>query len=398
MRFVRYILLLIPLYTAVSCKITGNSNQPEKTIELNNSDQDFLSLIKRISLLPLSVDDDWIYMDVPLMTVSDNQIFFLNRKTYHLISYNGQGEKIFCKQIKGRGRGEVLNVGNIFSINDSVCIYDQSTGLVSIYNSSGNYSGNLNSKTIAADVFYPLGKKNYVALSIFGSSITNNHYATIYDKNFNEKEYFLKIPDHLFDLNFQFGNRYLSCQHGDSIRFMLNFDYRIFTVTPDSCSCSYFLKTDNPIPDGLLTDQSLENILHFMADVSKNGYATGFQNLCETSRYIMFNYSVNNKYHLVLLDKQLNKPYSIHLPETVSDDSGQISSSFIWKYILINSVPLCSFRDTIYMTIKKEVLLTLETFRDYLDNGMKNLSDELDQYLSNNKTEEGDNLYFKLEF
>lgn len=112
----------------------------------------------------------------------------------------------------------------------------------------------------------------------------------------------------------------------------------------------------------------------------------------------MFNYSVNNKYHLVLLDKQLNKPYSIHLPETVSDDSGQISSSFIWKYILINSVPLCSFRDTIYMTIKKEVLLTLETFRGYLDNGMKNLSDELDQYLSNNKTEEGDNLYFKLEF
>lgn len=398
MQFAKYILLPILIYTFASCRTTGDSFQSGKLIELNISDKDFLSQIKGITLLPLSVDDDWIYMDVPLMTVSNNQLFFLNRKSYHLLSYNEKGDKIFCKQIKGRGRGEVLNVGNIFSINDSVCIYDQSTGLVSIYNSSGNYSGNLNNKTIAADVFYPLGKKNYVALSIFGSSITNNHYVTIYDENFNEEKYFLKIPDHLFNLNFQFGNRYLSCQHGDSIRFMLNFDYRIFTVTPDSCCCSYFLKTDNPIPDGLVTNQSLENILSFISDVNKNGYSTGFQNLCETSRYIMFNYNMNKKYHLELLDKKLNKSYSLYLPNTVLDDSGQITTSFIWKYILINSIPLCSFRNTVYMTVKREVLLILDTFQDYLDTDMNNLLDELVLYLSNNKIEETDNLYFKLEF
>lgn len=93
---------------------------------------------------------------------------------------------------------------------------------------------------------------------------------------------------------------------------------------------------------------------------------------------------MNKKYHLELLDKKLNKSYSLYLPNTVLDDSGQITTSFIWKYILINSIPLCSFRNTVYMTVKREVLLILDTFQDYLDTDMNNLLDELVLYLSNN--------------
>ena len=147
-----------------------------KDIKLDVQNDSFVECIKEISPLPLCVDEDWLIFDNVNMAVTSDRYFFINTRSYHIASFDYRGNKIFCKQIRGRRRGEILSYGNFFPYGDSICIYDQASGLLPLYDTNGSFCGILNDKRIDAEVVYPVANK-YVALSYSGASLSDRHYS-----------------------------------------------------------------------------------------------------------------------------------------------------------------------------------------------------------------------------
>ena len=131
-----YISLLVLF--VVSCSNTKNKIIFETKQVINLSDKekpfDIIDRISSIDVLELTIDDNWKYLDFPKMIASENGYTFLTPKTFFLVHYDVQGNLKYSKQIKGRGRGEVINVGNIFERGDTLMIYDSYIGRILCFN------------------------------------------------------------------------------------------------------------------------------------------------------------------------------------------------------------------------------------------------------------------------
>lgn len=111
--------------------------------------------IKTISLIKFVIDDSWKYIFTPLMTKTDSSFVFCNQNTNHLLIYDLSGNKRVEKHIKGRGRGEVLGINDVFSNGKTICIYDGSIGNLLYYDDNGNYKSKWSVKS-CDDLLYSI--------------------------------------------------------------------------------------------------------------------------------------------------------------------------------------------------------------------------------------------------
>lgn len=367
-----------------------------KGIKLDVQNDSFVECIKEISPLPLCVDEDWLIFDNVNMAVTSDRYFFINTRSYHIASFDHRGNKIFCKQIRGRRRGEILSYGNFFPHGDSICIYDQASGLLPLYDTNGSFCGILNDKRIDAEVVYPVANK-YVALSYSGASLSDRHYVTIYNNNFERIRSELEIPDYLYDNYLTVGDRHLSNVEDDTLRFMLNLDYKFYTITPDSFFCSYHFITQNAIPDGFFPKKRIKEFSNLLQQVENNGYASFFENICESDNYIILNYHVNRKRILTFINKKNEQVYSIELPKKVRDLEGHVIPNLSLKYLLLNSVPLCTNGDYLYLSVRKNIVEIIETIKDETDTVINDFVTKCKEYTSFEKIDEEDTMFYRIQ-
>lgn len=377
-----------------------------KIVLPEESSEDYISCIDSIGLIPLSVDKDWVYIDDPFMCKSYNSWFLLDQETYHLMIYDILGNKMFSRVIKGRGRGEVLNVGNIFCIGDSVCIFDIGSGRIIVYDNKGQYKGFLNNKNeIHADLVFPIGVENYVAISNAGFSMKDNHYVSYMDKDFKSLNTFISLPDYLFDFNIKSKNSTLAHIYDDTLRFMLQLDYNIFSLTKDTLISSFYLNTSNPIVTDEISarDTKPENTLNLIQNIYKKGYAAFFSGFGETERFITFNYIMNQKKYNVLIDKNKLEAYSFSLSDYINKEalenqleSQKEESLLIWKLIISNSTILYSDEDCIYCSVDAGLYNILKVTTDYVDERLVKLYNEMKKYYTDNVISANDHILLKM--
>ena len=172
----------------VSCFSKNNSGDLFKYISKHYIDVDnktnrfdIIDRIGDISVLNLKVGDNWVHLDYPMMTVSDNGYYFLSDRTFYFLGYDKSGNLKFSKPISGRGRGEVLNVGNMFIMNDTLMLYDLVAGRLLRYTDKGEFIGYDNKAEIKVSYLYK-NSDSYLGLTVYGENESNNQ-----GKHGNEK-------------------------------------------------------------------------------------------------------------------------------------------------------------------------------------------------------------------
>lgn len=397
-----YLLSLLFLFV-VSCSNNNNKINFETKQVINLSDNetlfDVIDKINSIEVLELAVDDNWKYLDFPKMIASVNGYTFLTPKTFYLVHYDVNGNIKYSKQIKGRGRGEVINVGNIFERSDTLMIYDSYIGRILCYNSEGKFCSFLGGAEFDVDKLYPT-KNAYYGISKDGG--LDNYYCTLYNTDGSLIDRNLPLPSFLHGLNFSVGRSDLSYIFHDTLRFMLNFDYNILSLTKNSLESSYYFSSSNQIPDDYFEEKNgVElKIPNIVSDLLSNGYTCQFEGLFETDRYLIVNYTSNSKRYLLLYDKRNNTFGRLEAPDALFEESmvPLLTTKDIWRYIMFSFTRLYSDDDNLYGQVPFSLYTILTASESLFDEKIRSFYDGLSFYVESQKLSFEDKIFIKMSF
>lgn len=396
------ILCFVLLFT-VSCSKDNNriNYQTKQTINLSDDSNNFdiIDRINGLEVIGLSVDDNWKYLDYPMMVASKTGYYFLSEETYHLISYDTLGNLRYSRQIKGRGRGEVLNVGNIFERNDTLMLYDLYYGRIMCYNSDGVFCSFLNRGEYLADKLYP-SNNMFFGLSVNGFGGSNKNYCALFDSEGTILKSHLPLPIFLNGLHHTSGHTALSYMFHDTLRFMLNFDYNIFSLSKKGLESSYCFKSSNQIPENFFgRENGVEmKALEIIGKIMSSGYTCLFEGLFETEKYIVVNYRSNGKRYMLLYDKETNTYSQLASPKTLFDKSmvADLTTIDIWSYILFSFTRLYSDNEIIYGRMPYSVYTILSASESLFDEKISAFYKQLKNYVLSNNLSDGESIFIKM--
>ena len=404
MRRLLYLCVLLPFL--LSCSNKNNSElydfQPKQIIDLTNQSDGFnlMDRIKSIDVLNLTVDENWVHLRYPKMAVSENGYYFMSDRTDFLIGYSKSGDLKFSKQIKGRGRGEIMDVGNILMKNDTLMIYDRVLGRMLCYTEDGDFSEFLNRYEVKAEKLYKTDDCIY-GLSIYCSHEFDNKYCVIYDNDGSARENYLTLPPHLVGYDYTVGYKDLSYLHHDTLRFMLVHDYTLFSLTPNGIEASYRFKSDREVPRDYFEGMTGLEMLN--PEVTAKTYAEGFTDyfseLTETDGYIMVNFSTDNQSQMMLYDKKKNTYGLLFIPDSFFEEEiiPELTTEDIWRYIMFSFTRLCVYDNSIYGCATYSLYYILSKTEALHDEKIKAFYEQVKAFVKSQKIERGDVFFFKMD-
>ena len=385
--------LLLSALALLSCaNDTEQLIESGKRILLDVDAERIEKKIKSVSLLQFEVDDSWKYITAPLMTKCGDTFIFCTQETCHLIGYKESGKKVFFKHIKGRGRGEVLEIMNMFSHGDTVCLYDVSKGNLVMYDKQGRYFSKTDD-TFMEEYLYPMGKGKYVGFTALRNR--GNKYVNVYDEDGNKTDSYFSMPDYLKGLSYTIGQTPMQYSFKDSVRFRIPFDYNLYSVTERGIESVYKFVPANPIPQDVLEKIGKDMpVLERIQLVGKYDY--NFQSLFEMDRFLFFYYSGNH----VLYDKQKDVVFKTLNPKAYYDKSfaSDMSCDDVWQYILSSFLPLYSEGNRLYGRLPSSFYGILNDCKDKLDSRQMALLNEMADYYSKYTVLSDDVLIVSIDF
>lgn len=351
---------------AMSCNNKENiTYTPENTIELQeptDCNSSFFSKIDSVTVLDLQVNDEWMYMEYPMMCFTDNYMYFLNTEKLWLGIYDKKTNSIkYSNIILGRGRNECLNVTNLFSVDDSICLFDCATGSAKLYSPEGSYLRKLNGADVFASELYKI-HDGYIGISEFGFGDDNRQYITLFDDAFSSKGRFFEIPELYFDWNIQAGHTIPRYVYNDTLRFVFPFSHCIYSFSTDGIRLSYDFHSSNPIPVNLLKRRDDAN--YFFNELSSKGYEQMYEELMETDKYLTFKYCVNNNHYRILLEKRNNQTHFL----SSNYDSDHLDADGFWSMLLGRSCFLYSDNKYIYASLGADFCDIINDFMKEMPN------------------------------
>lgn len=355
--------------------------------------------IEGLSLVEFSIDDSWKYVSIPLMTKTENSFVLCDKQSDHLLIYDLNGNKIVEKHIKGRGRGEVLGMNNVYAIDNTICIYDGGMGNLLYYDVNGQYKSKWNVQ-VCDDLLYGIdGNKTFVGL--YSSRNDGNNYVAVYDEQGKTIGKYFTLPKYLRDNPIHFGQTPNSYMFKDTVRFYMPFDYNIFSVTQNSFVSTYKFIPENPIPGALLTDDDSANgSPELLSLVLSEGYDGMFQYLFETDRYLYFVYFSKGKYKNCLFDKVEKNLYRNEYPDEFYSKSKVpgMSTSDVWQYLVYGLTPLYADGNDLYVQFSYNGYQMLKDCADKLDDRMSSLLNNMERYITSNKLATDEVMILKVSF
>ena len=403
----RFIYLLLLPMLAVSCS-DGNSHElyefePKHTIDLTGQSGDFdiIDRIEKVCILNLKVDEEsWIHLRYPRMAVSDNGYYFLSDRTFFLVGYDRSGNLKFSKQVKGRGRGEIMDVGNMFMKNDTIMIYDRVLGRLLGFSEDGTFRSFLNRSEVKAEKFYSTNGR-FWGLSVFGRNEFDNHYCVKYDDEGTALDNYLYMPTHLIGFDATAGYTDMSYLYHDTLRFMVMHDNNIFSLTENGVESSFRFVSDNDIPEDFFKGKTGPEMmdLQFYSQFVSEGFACFFSELAETDRYIMVAFDLHKKNRIILYDKIQGTRGFLPRPESFFDESivPQLNTRNIWEYILFSSVRLCAYDNSVYCCAPYSIYRILSGTESLHDEKIKAFYSELKQYVKTQNLSDDDVIFVRLD-
>ena len=393
--FISLVLLLI------SCR--KNSGQPTEstTIDLSAySTQSLESVIESVSAVDFKIDDSWIYLNTSLMTKTENSYAFLDEKNGVLQIYDMDGHKKMSRSLIGRGPGEISNnIGALFALNKDFYVNDAGYGVLMRYDENGKFISKWNSEdNIIDDYLYCIDRNKYVGLCTnrFNDS---DEYVYVYDKDGKTIYKYLQLPHYLLDKginNFRRNsNPYI---YKDTVRFILPYDYNIYSVTENSLSVTYQFIPENPIPPSVLNNSEDDFQPKTLSKLMSGGYDFMFHNIFETNRYLLFTYYSDKTYKICLFDKINSSLNKMPFPEKFYNKSmaSSLTTYDIWQYLIYNISPLYSDGESIYGRTFIQTYEMLKDCEDKLDERLLSLKNNLEEYIKANDITLGDAIIVKI--
>ena len=387
----KYLYLLI-ICVLISCGGKQESIITDKVVYLNVNAEHIDKQIESITLLPFEVDDYWKYINAPLTTKIGDTIIFCTKESCHFLGYKENGEKVFSKHIKGRGRGEVLEVSNIFTRDNKICLFEMSTGSVMMYRDNGTFISKSENSFIE-EYLYPLNNDGYVGLS--SVRFDGSKYVSIYDNEGKLVKKKLNIPHYLKNQSMKFGQTPMSYCYKDSVRFMIPYNYNLFSVSSGSFESRFQFVTENPIPS-----EALDKLDPYMPVLDKlqliAKYDDDFQGLFEMNDFLFFYYSGTH----VLYNKHADSVYKTDNPQKRYNKTLAFSLSIdeIWQYLISSFLPLYSDNNNLYGRLPSSFYDLLKDCQKQLDSRLTSLLQEMDDYYRKYKLLPDDVIIVKLTF
>lgn len=404
MRHLPYIFVLLSLLLSCSSKKSSElyDYHPKQVIDLTDQSDCFnlIDRIKGIDVLNLAVDDNWVHLRYPKMAISENGYYFLSDKTDFLIGYSKTGNLKFAKQIKGRGRGEIMSVGNILMKNDTLMVYDRVLGRMLCYTEDGDFSSFLNKYEVKAEKLYKINNCIY-GLSIFCDHEFDNKYCVIYDNDGSSLNNYLTLPSFLIGYDYTVGYTDLSYLHRDTLRFMLVHDYTLFSLTPNGIESSYRFKSDREMPKDYFDDMTGSEMMNpeVTAKTWSEGFTDYFSELTETDKYIMVNFSSDNQNQMMLYDKRMNSYGLLLTPDSFFEESmiPELTTEDIWKYIMFSFTRLCVYDNSVYGCASYGLYHILSKTENLHDEKIAAFYEQVKTFVESQKIEKGDVFFFKMD-
>ena len=396
---IRIIVLLFSFLGLVSCKNQNNGEfTPDKLIELDQADSvcSFTQSIKSITLINFKTDDSWIHLNTSLMSMTDDRYVYLGEKSCFLQIYDFNGNMIASKCIKGRGRGEILNVGHIYTIGDTVCIYDDSMGNLLYYDEDENYIGKWEVSVIDNYLYKISNDNKYIGL--YTSRDDGNKYVYIYNKNGDIANKHLSVPNYLKGKNISFGKTPNSYLFHDTLRLILPYDYNIYSIAEGSLTTTYSFAPKNPIPKSILKEAEENTAIDILGTVMAGGYDFMFHNIFETNRYLLFTYHSDKTFETCLFDKINSSLNKMPFPEKFYNKSmaSSLTTYDIWQHLIYDILPLYSDGENIYGITYIDTYKMLKDCEDKLDERLLSLKNNLEEYIKANDITLGDAIIVKI--
>lgn len=392
--FISLVLLLI------SCR--KNSGQPTEstTIDLSAySTQSLESAIESVSPVDFKIDDSWIYLNTSLMTKTENCYAFLDEENGVLQIYDVDGNKKMSRSLFGRGPGEISNnIGAFFALNKDFYVNDAGFGVLMRYDENGKFISKWNSEdNIMDDYLYCIDRNKYVGLCTNRYN-DSDEYVYVYDKDGKTIYKYLQLPHYLFDKRIRFGKNSNSYIYKDTVRFILPYDYNIYSVTENSLSVTYQFIPENPIPPSVLENSEDDFQPKTLSKLMSGGYDFGFRNIFETDSYLFFDYSSKQSMKKCMFDKRSrtlrvmpypDKFYNKGMAENMSVDD-------VWQYLLYYISPIYCDGEFIYGRIYINTYEMLKDCSDKLDDRLLSLKNNLEDYIKANNITVGDAIILKI--
>ena len=393
--FISLVLLLI------SCR--KNSGQPTESITIDlsaYSTQSIESAIESVSAVDFKIDDSWIYLNTSLMTKTENSYAFLDEENGVLQIYDMDGHKKMSRSLFGRGPGEISNnIGAFFALNKDFYVNDAGNGVLMRYDENGKFISKWNSEdNLIDDYLYCIDRNKYVGLCTNRYN-DSDEYVYVYDKDGKTIYKYLQLPHYLLDKginNFRRNsNPYI---YKDTVRFILPYDYNIYSVTENSLSVTYQFIPENPIPPSVLNNSEDDFQPKTLSKLMSGGYDFMFHNIFETNRYLLFTYYSDKTYKICLFDKINSSLNKMPFPEKFYNKSmaSSLTTYDIWQYLIYNISPLYSDGESIYGRTFIQTYEMLKDCEDKLDERLLSLKNNLEEYIKANDITLGDAIIVKI--
>ena len=370
---------------AICTTIMACNNSKTETVVTNRVDlaesldnEAFDNNVESIDVLNLQMDDDWVFDEGRAFGLSDNYLYMLCGEQIRITCHNLQsGEKLAGRVLRGNGPGELNGLGSEFCVGDTLCVLDEK-GVIFQYDHNGRFLGKKHEFGESFSGLYMLSLKNgdYVLISHKRIS-TDSIYSQVLltDKSFNIKSEHFNMPLPRVFIYPSGGSEKPYCANGDTIRFFFynNMDNHLYSLCGDSEQCIELV-----LPDPQTAEAYIDAMNEIMRTRSwdafnKLGKLNGsFGNLCESGRFVCFNYQLDLHRQIAMIDKRTNKAVSIWANMPVYE-------------IFCNMKVLYSDGEYIYAKCKNRRMAEILEGNDYpLDDRLKETQAQYHAYLERN--------------
>ncbi|MBR6082040.1 MAG: hypothetical protein IKP62_03845 [Salinivirgaceae bacterium] len=375
-------LALAAVLTACNSKQDNITDRIELPGTVDN--EAFADCIESIDVLNLQMDDDWVFEDGIQFALSDNYLYMVCGEKLRLTGHNLQsGEKVTGRMLRGNGPGELNGLSSLFCVGDTLFILD-GMGIVRQYDNNGRFLGKVHDFGDTARIreMFRLKNGDFVLIRHGYQEDSACNQVFIADQSFNIKaEHFALTLPRVVIVMMGGGKPY--CASGDAIRFFFysNMDNHLYSLCGDSEQCTE-LVLPNPQTAEKNIDASNEVVRTHSFDAFNKMFELdgSFANLCESGRFICFQYQIDKKRHITMIDKRTNLAISAFSEE---EQRGSLMHSLYW--IFNNMQVLHSDGEYIYALCKnRDFAKILEGHDDVLDARLQKTQTEYRAYLERN--------------
>lgn len=271
---------------ALGCHDSNKDNSEIETITIDiknvEAEKDIFSIIDSIyyEIIPLETNDNCLLSEVTRISLVDDKIVVLDRKTMGAYVFNRDGSYHAKVKAVGNGPGEYSHFNDFVITKSHIGVLSPATGEILLYNYQGVFEKKIPLQGTWGDTYFTFDENEYTIINNWSSS--DHSYSHLFSLNAEKGEVTASLPFSEQDYKNRRGwgleNHYSLC--GDRALVIYSSIDTIYEVRPNMpVRPRYYVDiVRNKIPEELAKGDAYKALTAAIA----NGYITGVNKIMGT--------------------------------------------------------------------------------------------------------------------